>query len=1584
MGEWEEGACEVTCGVGLQTDARVIVRAAEWGGVPCGNVTREEPCDAGTCPIDCVQGDWTTWSTCDRSCNSGNRYRNRTYVTQPNAQGAACGVHEMYKVCNDEMCPLDCEVGDWASWTQCTHSCSGGKEFRHRGMQRYPRLGGAACPALLEGRVCASQACDTDCTLTPWSAWTVPHSNCGPAMCNRTRSIDNDASGNGQCGALIEERSCNEDACPEDCDMGDWGAWTDSAITCGGAIEHRTRSINTVGRHGGVACGRVFETRTIATAPCPVDCVTTSWHVHNDCHASCGTTVMKTSRKAVEQYGAYGGQSCGLTEKVEACHNFECPVDCEVSGWGEFSTCTLTCGGVGTRTRDRSQTRPYAAGGAACPPLRQELNCDLGPCHGADECTVGEWGNWGTCDISCGGGVKTRVRHVDIVMHDVYKDMTEMNTGLERIGSTGGGYSRVNLGKAAYHHEGNVHDRAAISTVAPEHRRLSENVISHGEHRVHGVEHTGPLANWNLSATAEDTVQNATAGQVHSINQVNTKTSEFKNSKRTVAHQLARSHCPKSVDMVPCSNAPCPVDCVMSGYWNWTDCTRSCGGGHRTRVAEVLVQPAYNGQPCIEAPVRTEGCGMERCPTDCMLSDFGPMTPCSVSCGGGIRLRHRSIDQESAFGGKICPSQEKTEECNEHACPIDCTVSAWSEWDACPTGCGGHIQQRIRNVTENTAFGGTHCPTRWQERSCGEPCTNDCAVGDWEPWTTCTASCGGGMQRRTRFVEQYASNGGNGCPELVNGKVCNAHECTRDCEEGDWSTWGTCTVSCLADHGATVGVHRRTRSVLQQATGDGTACGKLFGTEPCRATEPCPRHCRFGDWNAWSDCVAPDSSLRSCGGGGSSTRTRDIIEESDYGGSTCPHTEESDPLCGDDDCPVDCLVGDWSDYGGCTHSCGTGQKHRTRNVTQWDLNNGEVCPALDGDDNCNTQLCPVDCEQGDWGSYYPCSTTCGNGTKFRFRHIKQNNLYGGKECGAPMSDAPCPGTCCPVDGEWNDFKSWDHSSTESCPVSCGGADQTRYRTVKHEPFCGGQALVGNETEVQRCEEQVCPTDCNFTVWRWVSDCTVTCGVGSRTQVRTINHDPTAGGAACPHLLEHVPCDEGLCPVHCETSLWSPFSDCSTTCGQGTMLRTRTIVSHPEHGGYVCPALEELLNCHIRYCPVDCAVGDWDSWTECSDSCGGGTQIRERHISTLPLQGGVACPTIHELNPNCRAEPCPIDCDIGDWGAWGACDLSCGGGNSKRTRDIYTNHDHGGVRCGDTEDNRPCAEEACARDCEIGEYSAFGECDQTCGSGMRVKSREIINQPVNGGKECPPAWVLNFAEVCETQECPQDCIMGDWGDYFPPSVTCGAECRRIRFRRQEQEGLHGGQMCADADGVALPEIETGECDAATRAPCPIDCLLGDWGVWSGCSSHYDTHHGSGIHAHPCASPGAHRTRHRGIIHPNNAQGTFCPKASELVEFASNCGNLPACPEECETKIWGAWGPCHATCKTPGAASHVHRSRYLNTTASVSVSGGPCPAEGQAEICGALVDCTEAAAFDDHQVNSDGTLQAVVAANFEANR
>jgi len=56
------------------------------------------------------------------------------------------------------------------------------------------------------------------------------------------------------------------------------------------------------------------------------------------------------------------------------------PVDCVVSDWGPYGACSASCGG-GTQTRTRTITTPASNGGAACPALSQSQACNVQACQ---------------------------------------------------------------------------------------------------------------------------------------------------------------------------------------------------------------------------------------------------------------------------------------------------------------------------------------------------------------------------------------------------------------------------------------------------------------------------------------------------------------------------------------------------------------------------------------------------------------------------------------------------------------------------------------------------------------------------------------------------------------------------------------------------------------------------------------------------------------------------------------------------------------------------------------------------------------------------------------------------------------------------------------------------------------------------------------------------------------------------------------------------------------------------------------------------------------------------------------------------
>uniref|UniRef100_H3DGQ1 Thrombospondin-2 n=1 Tax=Tetraodon nigroviridis TaxID=99883 RepID=H3DGQ1_TETNG len=128
------------------------------------------------------------------------------------------------------------------------------------------------------------------------------------------------------------------------------------------------------------------------------------------------------------------------------------------------------------------------------------------------------------------------------------------------------------------------------------------------------------------------------------------------------------------------------------------------------------------------------------------------------------------------------------------------------------------------------------------------------------------------------------------------------------------------------------------------------------------------------------------------------------------------------------------------------------------------------------------------------------------------------------------------------------------------------------------------------------------------------------------------------------------------------SLWSPWSSCSVTCGEGQITRIRHCNAPvPQLGGKDCEGNgRETQVCTAEPCPIDGGWGPWSPWATCSVTCGGGVKTRTRECnSPQPQYGGRRCigkaSDSKKLCPidGCLSNPCfaGVECNSSPDGSW---------------------------------------------------------------------------------------------------------------------------------------------------------------------------------------------------------------------------------------------------------------------------------------------------------------------------------------------
>jgi hypothetical protein len=391
----------------------------------------------------------------------------------------------------------------------------------------------------------------------------------------------------------------------------------------------------------------------------------------------------------------------------------------------------------------------------------------------------------------------------------------------------------------------------------------------------------------------------------------------------------------------------------------------------------------------------------------------------------------------------------------------------------------------------------------------------------------------------------------------------------------------------------------------------------------------------------------------------------------------------------------DCII-QWGAWSPCSASCGTGTTTREATIVRNKTFNGAACPPLKQTAECRAPLaCDRDCVISNWSIPPPCPGCGVDVNQVRNVDIVSEPAGTGRSCvdvaratlprdarGTVVRDGrkiiwtePCAIQPCSSDcvlgstwSEWNpnvcapnqNCREFQQTRTISVTKPHVGTGKTCVQVARDMTAADVQAvsvdLSGDgKTVTQRklCNTQQCP--CEVSEWGPPTACDMTSGTTQR--IRTI----TKPGPSCPPLQATAPC-----PVPCVIGNWSAWTDCSARCGPGTRTRTAPITRNALNGGTTCQVVAgggtvannvvtQTQECTGVQCPVSCQLGDWSPWSQCSVSCGAGTQTRTATITRQPQHGGAACTTVAgggvvannvvTQTQECMGLRCPVSCRV---------------------------------------------------------------------------------------------------------------------------------------------------------------------------------------------------------------------------------------------------------------------------------------------------------------------------------------------------
>ncbi|CAM1298104.1 ADAMTS9 (predicted) [Pycnogonum litorale] len=698
------------------------------------------------------------------------------------------------------------------------------------------------------------------------------------------------------------------------------------------------------------------------------------------------------------------------------------------------------------------------------------------------------------------------------------------------------------------------------------------------------------------------------------------------------SHSLQDRYCEER-EPKPQTEVECVGDCADI-FWNfgeWSECSKSCGGGVQSRVVKCTdtLGRKLDDQDCKETPKQT----VRMCNAhDCPRWEVGDWSPCSVSCGRGLRHRAYWCQHGNQVVNENYCDKTSVPESKEHCHLSECTLWDVGSWGPCSVSCGvGFSRRTARCVTEE----GDELSRRHCDRDTEPSLTIEC---DLPACTTTVASAGSTSSplvstttdRPDPVPSKTISDQVLSTPPIVGSVRTNkvSPPPSRSQIHVDYipqnlsplwksGSWTKCSRSC--------GDGLKERYVACHDRGS----NKRLPDNMCDASlkSPSQESCRdrpCGYWRTgeWSQCS------QSCGGGYKQRQVKCLDLDQLESDSCDPESRPTGTIrCNVEPCP-EWSIGQWSK---CSASCGEGNS--TRKVVCKSFK-GQLLPDLlcdagnrpESAKSCKSvESCVDKSKEYYWKKelWSKCSVACGKGKRHRtvacvVRGEKTKVADDLCPKRKPKSMRRCRRGSCPK---------WRRAGWTKCSSACNGTQERiivcRRKRRKVESY-----LCSNRMQQPPVEKRSCNVKHRcFYRWKSVmwSKCSKPCGVGiAHRRVSCV--DRMSKKVSDIQCTRRKPRSKMRCNTHTCGYTWTAehWSSCTHTCDVG--IQTRDVTCHRVNDfGWIIPRPvphdkcnkstrpQSVRRCNYGSCHHQVNVkGVWrvGPWRSCSAVCGRGISRRK--------------------------------------------------------------------------------------------------------------------------------------------------------------------------------------------------------------------------------------------------------------------------------------------------------------------------------------------------------------------------------------